>query len=185
MSISTVSTSALRTGEYTLDPSHSRLGFVARHAMVTKVRGQFGQFSGSAHVDIENPSASSVTVSIEVASVDTGSEARDAHLRTGDFFDAPAYPNITFVSTAVAAAEGVWAITGDLTIKDVTKSVTIDFDFTGAARDPFGNERVGFEGSLKVKRSEFGVTWNAPLEAGGVLVSDDVTLEFDISAISA
>ena len=173
------------TGDYTLDVSHSRLGFVARHAMVTKVRGQFGAFTGTAHIDEATPADSKVDLSIDVTSVETGSPDRDGHLKSGDFFDTETYPSITFVSTDVKRDGSDWAITGDLTIKDVTKSVTIDFEQTGSAVDPFGNTRVGFEGSVTVKRSDWGLTFNAALETGGVLVSEKVTLEFDISAIKS
>ena len=171
------------SGDYTLDVSHSRLGFVARHAMVTKVRGQFGSFTGTAHIDEANPAGSKVDLSIDVASIDTGSADRDGHLKSADFFDAETYPTITFTSTDVTRDGAEWAITGDLTIKDVTKSVTIPFEQTGSARDPFGNVRVGFEGETTVNRKDWGLTWNAALETGGVLVSEKIKLEFDISAI--
>ena len=171
------------TGDYTLDVSHSRLGFVARHAMVTKVRGQFGAFTGTARIDEANPSASKVDLSIDVASIETGSADRDGHLKSGDFFDAETYPTITFTSTKVERDGDDWNITGDLTIKDVTKPVTIEFEQTGSAVDPFGNTRVGFEGDVTVNRKDWGLTWNAALETGGVLVSEKIKLEFDISAI--
>ena len=171
------------TGDYTLDVSHSRLGFVARHAMVTKVRGQFGAFTGTARIDEANPSASKVDLSIDVASVETGSADRDGHLKSGDFFDAETYPTITFTSTKVERDGDDWNITGDLTIKDVTKPVTIEFEQTGSAVDPFGNTRVGFEGDVTVNRKDWDLTWNAALETGGVLVSEKVKLEFDVSAI--
>lgn len=172
------------TGDYTLDVAHSRLGFVARHAMVTKVRGAFNEFEGTAHLDGSDPSRSSAKIVIKTASVDTRNEQRDGHLRTNDFFEIEAYPEITFVTTAVGQKdETTFQVTGDLTIKDVTKSVAFDLEFTGAATDPFGNQRVGFEGSLAINRKDWNVTWNAPLEAGGVLVSEKVTLEFELSAI--
>jgi polyisoprenoid-binding protein YceI len=171
------------TGDYTLDVSHSRLGFVARHAMVTKVRGQFGAFEGTAHIDEQDPSASKVDLTIQVASVDTGSADRDGHLKSGDFFDVETYPTITFTSTDVKRDGSDWAVTGDLTIKDVTKPVTIEFEQTGSARDPFGNLRVGFEGETTINRKDWGLTWNAALETGGVLVSEKIKLEFDVSAI--
>jgi Uncharacterized conserved protein len=172
------------TGDYVLDIAHSRLGFVARHAMVTKVRGAFNDFEGTAHLDGDDPSKSSATVSIDVASVDTRQPQRDDHLRTNDFFDAPSYPKITFVSTAVEKVnDETFRMTGDLTIKDVTKSVSIDFDYNGSATDPYGNQRVGFEGSTVINRKDFGVSFNAVLETGGVMVSEKITLEFEISAI--
>jgi polyisoprenoid-binding protein YceI len=172
------------TGSYTLDPAHSRIGFVTRHAMVTKVRGSFNEFHGTAMIDGEDPSRSSVTVTIQAASIDTRSAQRDEHLRAGDFLEVETHPEITFVSTAVRrTAETEAEITGDLTIKGVTRSVTVPFTFEGMATDPFGNLRLGFEGSTAINRSDFGLTWNAALETGGVLVSDRIVLEFEISAI--
>jgi polyisoprenoid-binding protein YceI len=170
-------------GDYTLDPSHTRLGFVARHAMVTKVRGQFPEFTGTAHVDTAEPANSRVEIAIQTASVSTGNPDRDGHLRSPDFFDAEANPEITFVSTNVSRDGSEWAITGDLTIKGVTNSVTIPFEESGSAQDPFGNVRVGFEGEVTVNRKDWGLTWNAALETGGVLVSEKIKLEFDVSAI--
>jgi polyisoprenoid-binding protein YceI len=170
-------------GDYTLDPSHSRLGFSARHAMVTKVRGSFEDFTATAHVDAANPAASSVEVTIQAGSVTTGSADRDGHLRSADFFDVEQFPTWTFRSTDVAREGSTWTVTGDLTIKDVTRPVTIEFEETGAATDPFGNARIGFEGEVTVNRKDWGLTWNAALETGGVLVSEKVKLEFDISAI--
>ena len=172
------------TGDYQLDVAHSRLGFVARHAMVTKVRGSFKEFEGHAHLDATDPAKSSAEVTIQVGSVDTGQEQRDAHLRNGDFFDAENYPTMTFTSTSVEQVnDDTYRLTGDLTIKDTTKPISIDFEFTGSAKDPYGNLRAGFEGSTTINRKDWGVSWNAALEAGGVLVSDKVTLEFDISAV--
>ena len=171
------------TGDYTLDRAHTRLGFVARHAMVTKVRGSFREFSGTAHIDTSDPANSRVELAIETASIDTGQPDRDNHLRSGDFFDAEKYPQISFTSTDVSRDGDTWTVTGDLTIKDVTRPVTIQFDQTGSARDPFGNVRVGFEGETTVNRKDWGLTWNAALETGGVLVSDKIKLEFDVSAI--
>jgi polyisoprenoid-binding protein YceI len=170
-------------GEYVLDPAHTRIGFSARHAMVTKVRGQFDEFEGTAHVDTENPAASTVNVTIQAASVTTGQAQRDGHLKSPDFFDVETYPQITFVSTDVQRDGTEWSITGDLTINALTKPVTVLFEETGEAKDPFGNLRVGFEGSVTLNRTEWDLTWNSPLETGGVLVSEKVTLEFDVSAI--
>ncbi|WP_110180986.1 YceI family protein [Nocardioides solisilvae] len=171
------------TGDYTIDASHTRLGFSARHAMVTTVRGQFKEFEGTAHVDTANPAASSVKVVIKTASIDTGSADRDGHLQSADFFDAANNPEITFVSTDVKRDGSDWTVTGDLTIKDVTKPVTIEFEETGSAQDPFGNTRIGFEGGTTINRKDWGLTWNAALETGGVLVSEKIKLDFDISAI--
>jgi len=172
------------SGTYTLDPSHTRIGFVARHAMVTKVRGQFNEFEGAAVVDASDFSRSSAQLTIQAASIDTRNEQRDGHLRSNDFLAMDDFPQITFTSTGVAQTGTTsLELTGDLTIKDVTRSVTVPFEFEGAATDPFGNLRVGFEGSLVINRKDFGITWNAALETGGVLVSDKITLEFEISAI--
>ena len=172
------------SGDYTLDTSHTRLGFSARHAMVTTVRGSFPSFEGTAKIDTANPAASSVSLSIDVAGIETGNADRDGHLRSGDFFDAEQFPTITFTSTEVVREdESTWQITGDLTIKGVTKPVTIEFESTGSARDPFGNLRVGFEGATSINRKDWGLTWNAALETGGVLVSEKIKLEFDVSAI--
>ena len=182
----TLTQNAQLTGTYKLDPAHTRLGFVARHAMVTKVRGSFNDFDGTILVDGDDPTRSRARVVIEAASIDTRSADRDGHLRSNDFFAMERYPQITFESTAIEPVDdATYRVTGDLTIKDTTRPITIDFDFTGSATDPFGNERVGFEGSVTINRKDWGVTWNAPLEAGGVLVGDKVVLEFEISAIRA
>jgi polyisoprenoid-binding protein YceI len=170
-------------GDYTIDVSHSRLGFSARHAMVTTVRGAFKDFTGTAHVDTANPADSKVDLTIRADSIDTGVADRDAHLRSADFFDVETYPEITFVSTDVNRVGDDWAVTGDLTIKGVTKPVTVEFESTGSARDPFGNLRIGFEGTATITRKDWGLSWNAALETGGFLVSDKIKLEFDISAI--
>jgi polyisoprenoid-binding protein YceI len=174
------------TGTYTVDPTHSRFGFVARHAMVTKVRGSFNDFEGTATIDGANPGNSSVRIALKTASIDTRSAQRDEHLRTNDFLDTATYPEITFVSTSVSHTGGEdFEVVGDLTIRGVTKSITLPLEFQGAATDPFGNQRIGFEGSVVINRKDWGVNWNAALEAGGVLVSDKVTLEFEISAIKS
>lgn len=173
------------TGTYTIDPAHSRFGFVARHAMVTKVRGQFNEFDGKIEVDANDPTKSSAELVIQAASIDTRNAERDAHLRSNDFFAMDEYPEIRFVSTAIEPGddEDHFRVTGDLTIRGVTKSVTFDLEFTGAAIDPWGNIRIGLEGSTVVNRKDWGVSWNTALEAGGVLVSENVTIEFEIEGI--
>ena len=171
------------SGDYTIDPTHTRLGFSTRHAMVTTVRGQFTDFAGTAHVDAANPGASTVHLAIQTGSVDTGVADRDGHLRSADFFDADNNKEITFSSTKVERDGDDWVITGDLTIKGISNEVTLEFEQTGSARDPFGNLRVGFEGGTTINRKDWGLTWNAALETGGVLVSEKVKLEFDVSAI--
>jgi polyisoprenoid-binding protein YceI len=172
------------TGTYTLDPAHSRIGFVARHAMVTKVRGAFNEFEGTATLDGANPAGSSAQVTISAASIDTRNAQRDEHLRSNDFLAMNEYPQITFVSTGARQVDdSTFELTGDLAIKGVTNSITIPFSFEGAAKDPFGNLRVGFEGAVTINRKDYGITWNAALETGGVLVSDKVTLEFELSLV--
>ncbi|MGW7050989.1 YceI family protein [Streptomyces sp. NPDC054887] len=175
---------AALTGEYAIDPAHSSIGFTARHAMVTNVRGAFPEYSGSLRLDGTDPAASTASIDIKMASIDTGSADRDGHLRSADFFDAEQFPLMTFRSTSAEALGGSdYRITGDLTIKDVTRPISIDLEFNGSATDPFGNERVGFEGRAELLRSAWGLTWNAALETGGVLVSDKIKLTFDISAV--
>ncbi|MBO7938668.1 YceI family protein [Streptomyces antibioticus] len=175
---------AALTGEYTIDPSHSSLGFVARHAMVTNVKGKFLDFSGSLHLDGTDPSRSTASLDVTMDSIDTGSADRDGHLKSADFFKTDEFPTMTFRSTSAEALGGDdYRITGDLSILGVTRPLTIDLEFNGSAKDPFGNERVGFEGKAELLRSEWGLTWNAALETGGVLVSDKIKLNFDISAI--
>jgi polyisoprenoid-binding protein YceI len=174
------------TGTYEIDPAHSRIGFVARHAMVTKVRGSFNEFQGTGHFDADDPSQSHLELTIQATSIDTRNADRDNHLRGNDFFDMENHPEIRFVSTAVEkAGDDNFKVTGDLTIKGVTHPVTVEFDYTGSAQDPFGNQRIGLDGTTVVNRKDWGVNWNAALEAGGVLVSEKVTLEFDVSAIKS
>jgi polyisoprenoid-binding protein YceI len=185
MTTSTVTSATERlTGTYTIDATHSRLGFVARHAMISKVRGGFNDFAGTFAIDAAQPSRSSAELIIQAASVDTRNADRDAHLRSNDFFAMDQYPELRFVSTAIEqVGDADYRVTGDLTLRGVTERVTIDLEFTGSAVDPFGNLRVGFEGSAVVNRKDWGLVWNAALETGGVLVSDKITLEFEISAI--
>lgn len=171
-------------GTYALDPTHSRIGFVARHAMVTKVRGSFNEFEGTGFFDPEDGARSHLRLTVKAASIDTRNDDRDAHLRSNDFFDMAEYPEISFVSTEVDQLDETnYRVTGDLTIKGVTRPVTVDFEYTGSSVDPYENLRIGFEGQARVNRKDWGVNWNAALEAGGVLVSETVTLEFDVSAI--
>jgi polyisoprenoid-binding protein YceI len=184
--MTTANLPATLTGTYSLDPVHSRIGFVARHAMVTKVRGSFNEFDGTGFFDAEEPAKSNVQLTIKAASIDTRNADRDAHLRSNDFLAMDEHPEITFTSTDVERAdEEHFRVTGDLTIRGVTRPVTVDFEYTGAAVDPFGNERVGFEGQATINRKDWGVNWNALLDGGGVLVSEKVTLEFEVSAIKA
>jgi len=183
--ITTPTTLSELTGTWNIDTAHSRIGFVARHAMVTKVRGSFNEFEGSAVV-ADDLADSSATVTIQTASIDTRNEQRDGHLKSNDFLSIEEFPTITFVSTGVTATGPTsLELTGDLTVRGVTNSVTVPFEFDGAAVDPYGNLRAGFEGSVTINRKDYGVTWNAALETGGVLVSDKIVLEFEISAIKS
>lgn len=172
------------TGDYDLDPAHSRLGFAARHAMVTTVRGQFKVFSGVVHLDEADPANSHAHLEIDAASVTTGSEDRDKHLRSADFFDVEQFPTLVFDSTkAEKTGDDTYKLSGDLTIKGIAKPVAVEFEFTGASVDPWGGFRTGFEGRATVNRKDWDLTWNVALEAGGILVSDKVKLEFDIAAV--
>ncbi len=175
--------SSLPAGTFNIDPSHSSIGFTTRHAMVTKVRGSFNEYAGSGNV--ENGVAS-LSIEIDVNSIDTRSADRDGHLRSPDFFDVAVFPKLTFVSTSVKdAGSDKVVVEGNLTIKDVTKPIKIEFEYTGTATDPYGNARFGFEGISEINRKDFGLTWNAALETGGLLVSETVKLEFEISAIAS
>ena len=170
-------------GDYTIDPAHTRIGFQARHAMVTKVRGHFKEFEGSFHFDPSHPDESWAMVTIQAKSIDTGNEQRDAHLRSNDFFAMDQFPEITFESTSVQPIDHTHCrLNGALTIRGVTRPVSLDFEFYGAVTDPWGNTRIGFEGSTEVNRKDWGVNYNVALDSGGVLVSDKVKLEFDVSA---
>ena len=177
-------TLAALSGTYTLDPVHTRIGFVARHAMVTKVRGAFDEISGIAVLDGTDPASSTATLAVKAASINTGNAQRDAHLRSSDFLTTDDYPEITFVSTgAHQVSEIEFELIGDLTIKGVTRSVTVPFSYEGCARDPYGNLRVGFEGAVGIDRRDYGISWNAALETGGVLLGEKVVLELAVSAI--
>jgi len=173
---------SLPAGTFNIDPSHSRVGFSARHAMVTKVRGSFNDYTGSAVVA---EGATTISIEINAASIDTRSADRDGHLQSPDFFDVATFPKITFASTSVKDGGAGIIVEGNLTIKDVTKAITIEFEYTGTATDPFGNARYGFEGASELNRKDFGLTWNAALETGGILVSENIKLEFEISTIAA
>jgi polyisoprenoid-binding protein YceI len=175
--------STLPAGTFTIDPTHSRVGFSARHAMVTKVRGSFNDYSG---VAVVADGGATLNIEINVASIDTRNADRDGHLQSADFFDAATFPKITFASTSVKdSGSDKIVVEGNLTVRDVTKPLTIEFEYTGTAKDPFGNDRFGFEGEAEINRKDFGLTWNAALETGGILVSENIKLEFEISTIAA
>jgi polyisoprenoid-binding protein YceI len=177
-------TTATLTGDYDVDPAHSRLGFAAKHAMVATVRGQFKVYSGEVHLDEENPANSWANVEIDASSVDTGNADRDAHLRTPDFFDLEKHPKITFKSNKVEKVDDdVYTLIGDLTINGKSNPVAVEFELTGTSDDPWGNFRAGFEGKTTVNRRDWDLAWNLALDKGGVLVSEKVKLEFDIAAV--
>lgn len=170
----------LTPGAWSIDTAHSELGFVARHLMVSKVRGQFTDFTGT--VTVADPiEDSKVDVTVQMASVDTKSADRDTHLRTADFFDVEKFPTMTFVSASVSGD----TLKGDLTVKDVTKPVEFDIDFGGVSQDPWGNTKAGFEATAEVNRKDWGLEWNVALEGGGVLVSEKIKLVLDVQLLRA
>jgi polyisoprenoid-binding protein YceI len=172
-------------GTWAVDAAHSTVEFIAKHLMVTKVRGRFSDYEATIHI-ADVPEESSVDVTIQVASVSTGDEGRDGHLQGADFFDVENYPTMTFKSTGVrAVSESQWQVTGGLTIRGVTKPVTLDVEFSGVAKDPWGNDKALFEASTEVNREDWDLSWNQPLAGGGVLVSKKVKLEFEIQAARA
>jgi polyisoprenoid-binding protein YceI len=170
--------------QWRVDPVHSRAEFAVKHLMITTVRGHFADVDGTVHENAADQSRSSIEVSLKVASVDTGVEQRDTHLRSADFFDAEQFPSITFRSTNIAAAgEDKLKVTGDLTIKGVTKPVVLDVTEEGRGGDPWGGQRAGFSATSKIDRRDFGLTWNQALEAGGVAVGHEVKINLDIQLI--
>ena len=171
-------------GIWKLDPSHTSVAFIARHLMVTKVRGTFKDVAGTIGI-ADEPGASSVDVTIGVSSVDTGASDRDAHLRSADFFDAEKFPSMRFVSTGIERSSDDWRMSGDLTIKDVTRPVTLDVDFEGVVADPWGTSHAAFTARTEIDREDWGLTWNVALEAGGLLVSKKVTIEIEAQLIPA
>lgn len=184
MTMATENTTSTASTKWTIDASHSTVTFSVRHMMITNVRGEFQKLAGEVRYDAARPEATTVTAEIDVASVNTREEKRDAHLRSADFFDAEKNPKITFVSKRVAKKGPGLEIAGDLTIRGTTREVIlVATDLTAEHTDPWGGRRIGATAKTKIKRSEFGMMWNAALEAGGVLVSDDITIEIDVSLV--
>jgi polyisoprenoid-binding protein YceI len=169
-------------GTYVIDKAHSMVEFVGRYLMVTKVRGRFTDFSGEVEI-AEDPLQSSVAVTIDANSVHTGDERRDGHLRSGDFLDVETYPTIEFRSRRLQPSGRDWKLTGDLTLHGVTREVTLDLSFDGFAPDPWGNTRLAFSASTEIDREDWGLTWNAAIETGGVLVGRKVAIELTIQAL--
>ncbi|MEU1485618.1 YceI family protein [Streptomyces sp. NPDC005752] len=175
---------AALTGEWMIDPAHSRIGFSVRHAMVTTVRGAFLEYESRLYFDGRDPARSRAEISLVTASVDTGVEQRDAHLIGRDFLDAARHPRLSFASTSVQLiGKDVYRMTGDLTIRGITGPVALDLTYIGHVTDPFGYERVGFDGTTTINRSDWGLTYNARLAEGGAMVSERLRLQFDIAAI--
>ncbi|MCD9623303.1 YceI family protein [Rhabdothermincola salaria] len=172
----------LTPGTWDVDPSHTTVGFVGRHLMITKVRGRFSGVTGTVTV-AEDRTQSSVTATIDMASVDTRDEGRDAHLRGEDFFDVEHHPTMTFASTEVRQDGGDFVLVGDLTIKGVTKPVELELEFDGVSGDPWGGTRAGFTAKGEVNRKDWGLEWNVALETGGVLVGDKIKIELDVQVV--
>ena len=169
-------------GTYVLDPTHTRIGFVARHLMVTKVRGSFAEFTGSITVG-EDAKSSTAEATMKALSIETGVADRDTHLRSGDFLEAEKYPEITFRNARVLSQQGAaFRVAGDLTIKGVTREVELDVELDGVAKDPWGNEKLAVTASTEIDREDFGMTWNVALETGGVLVSKKIKIEIEAQA---
>lgn len=183
MSVSAVFTQTPTT--WKIDPSHTQAEFAVRHLMISTVKGRFGDVQGVVRTDEADPSRSSIDVTISVASIDTREPQRDAHLRSADFFDAENFPQLTFRSTGIEGAGDSFKVAGDLTIRGTTRPVVLDVTSEGRAKDPWGGERAGFSATAKIKRSEFGLTWNQLLEAGGVAVGDDVKISVDVELVKA
>jgi polyisoprenoid-binding protein YceI len=168
-----------------IDPSHSQATFAVKHMMISTVKGHFNVLSGKLHIDEQNPAASWVEAQVEAASIDTRDANRDGHLQSPDFFDVANYPLISFKSTNVEHVDGEeYRVLGDLTIRGVTKPVTFKAEYSGQGKDPWGGTRAGLSATAKIDRRDFGLTFNAPLEAGGVMLGNDVKIEIDLEAVS-
>ncbi len=181
---SSSSTVSLPAGTWSLDPTHTHIGFTVRHMMVAKVRGSFSEYSAEITVG-ENPLDSTLSAVVQMASIDTGNGDRDGHLRTNDFFSIDEFPTMTLRSTSIEAKGGDYVLHADLTIKGVTKSVAFDLEFAGTGQDPWGNTKAGFTASTTINRKDFGIEWNAPLETGGVLIGEQVKIEIDAELLKA
>jgi Uncharacterized conserved protein len=170
--------------KWAVDTTHSSIDFSIRHMMIAKVKGSFNRFDASIEADPEDLTTADIAFSVDVASVDTRNDDRDAHLRSADFFDAENHPTMTFKATKIVkTGDGEYDVTGDLTIRGVTRSETFKVTFEGAGNDPWGNYKAGFSAEGAIKRSDYGLTWNAALETGGVLVGDDVKIHLEIEAV--
>jgi len=171
-------------GTWTIDPSHSEVGFSVRHLMVSKVKGNFATFEGTLTI-AEDPLQSSVNAEVDLGSINTRDEGRDGHLKSADFFDTENHPKLTFASTSVAAKGSDYAVTGDLTIKGTTKPVVLDLEFNGVGPDPWGGTRAGFSAETEISRKDFGIDFEVPMDGGGVVVGDKIKVVLEIEAVLA
>lgn len=183
-SATTSAATSVPAGTWSIDPSHTRIGFVARHMMVTKVRGEFREYTAEVHVAAD-PLESTLTAEVQMASIDTGNADRDGHLRTSDFFDIEQYPTMKLVATGFEQTGDGYVMHARLTIKGVTRSVDFDLELDGVGQDPWGGTRAGFVASTTINRKDWGIEWNAPLETGGVLVGDKVQIELDVQLVKS
>jgi polyisoprenoid-binding protein YceI len=181
-SIQTVPSAGTKT-QWKLDPTHTTVEFSAKHLMISTVKGRIADIEGTITIDQTNPRNSSVEATLKTASIDTRTDQRDAHLRSGDFLDVEKYPEIKFRSTSIDGDREEFKLTGDLTIRDVTKPITLKVQFEGQTKDPWGGERVGFSASGKIDRRDFGLTWNQVLEAGGLAVGNEIKIGIEVEAI--
>lgn len=183
--MTTLITQDQTTATWTIDASHTEVGFEVKHLMISKVRGRFGAVSGSIRLDEADLAGSSVEAEIETASIDTRQEQRDAHLRSADFFDVERFPAITFRSTRVEGSGRSFRVTGDLTIRDVTREVELQVEDEGRGKDPWGGDRAAFSARVTIDRRDFGLTWNQALETGGVLVANEIRISLEVQAVRA
>src|SRR5258706_16369010 len=181
MSTTTATTTATT---WKIDPAHSHLEFAVRHLLISTVKGRFGGVEGTVRTDEGNLAAADVSVTIDAASIDTREAQRDAHLKSADFFDVEKFPTLTFHGTRVAGApDDPFSLTGDLTIHGVTRDITLDVTPEGRGKDPWGGERAGYSATTKIKRSDFGLTWNLALETGGFVVGDEIKIRLDLELV--
>ena len=181
---STSTSTSIPAGTWALDPTHTRIGFVARHMMVTKVRGSFHDFSAEIEI-ADDPLTSELRAEVQMAPIDTGNADRDGHLRTNDFFDIEQHPTMRLVSTGFEGRGDSYVMHADLTIKGVTKPVDFELEFDGVGQDPWGGTRAGFTATATINRKDWGIEWNAPLETGGVLVGEKVQIELDLQLVKS
>jgi polyisoprenoid-binding protein YceI len=176
----------MTTNKWNIDGAHSGINFSVRHMVVSKVRGRFGKFGGTLDLDGADLTRSTIDVTIDASSIDTGTAQRDDHLRSADFFDAERFPELRFRSKRIEqAGRDHYRVLGDLTIRDITRELMLDVEYGGQAKDPWGNERAGFLAKASIDRKDFGLTWNQVLEAGGLLVGDRVDIELEVQAVKA